>query len=49
MADTWSLFGTSVGFREYLDYLKLPQANDIFQQISYMRTAGETIRASPVL
>jgi len=49
MADTWSLFGTSVGFREYLDYLKLPQANDIFQQISYMRTAWETIRASPRL
>lgn len=49
MADTWSLFGTSVGFRKYLDYLKLPQANDIFQQIGYMRTAWETICVSPRL
>ena len=49
MADTWSLFGTSVDFREYLDYLKLPQANEIFQQIGYMRTAWETICVSPRL
>ena len=49
MADTWSMFGTSVRFREYLDYLKLPQAKNVFQDIGYGRTAWESMRALPRL
>ena len=49
MADTWSVFGTSLGFGAYLDYLRLPQANNIFRQIGYGRTAWETLRVSPRL
>ncbi len=49
MADTWSIFGTSLGFRAYLDYLRLPQANNIFRQIGYGRTAWETLCVSPRL
>ena len=49
MADTWSVFGTSLGFGAYLDYLRLPQANNIFQQVGYGRTAWETLRVSPRL
>jgi hypothetical protein len=49
MADTWSVFGTSLGFEAYLDYLRLPQANNIFRQVGYGRTAWETLRVSPRL
>ncbi len=49
MADTWSVFGTSLGFGTYLDYLRLPQANNIFRQVGYGRTAWETLRVSPRL
>ncbi len=49
MADIWSIFGASLGCRAYLDYLRLPQTNNIFRQIGYARTAWETLRVSPRL
>ena len=46
MADTWSVFGTSLGFGAYLDYLRLPQTNNIFRQIGYGRGLGDAPRLS---
>lgn len=32
LIDTWTIFGSTIGLRGYLAYLKLPQVNQLFAQ-----------------
>jgi hypothetical protein len=47
LVDTWTIFGSSIGLRGYLEYLKLPQVNQIFARTGYGRIAVELLRCLP--
>ncbi|MBE9030109.1 hypothetical protein IQ266_10250 [filamentous cyanobacterium LEGE 11480] len=53
LADTWTIFGSSIGFWEYLKYIKNPEAMQVLQDLSvngntnYLTIAKEAIRAIP--
>lgn len=47
LVDTWTIFATSAGLRGYLEYLKLPQVNELFSRTGYARIALELLRAIP--
>lgn len=49
LVDTATIFGSSLGLRGYLAYLRLPQVNQIFSQAGYGRIAGELLRCLPDL
>jgi uncharacterized tellurite resistance protein B-like protein len=49
LVDTWSLFGTDVAVAEYVEYTKIPEAKELFDQVGYMRGLLESIRTSPKL
>jgi hypothetical protein len=49
MVDTWTLFGTTVTVRAYVDYLRVNEARELFEEIGYLRTLLATIGASPDL
>jgi hypothetical protein len=49
LIDTWTLFGSSIGLRGYLAYLRLPQVNQIFRDAGYARVAVELLRCLPEL
>jgi hypothetical protein len=51
LIDTWTIFGTTIGLRGYLEYLKLPQVNALFAKtgapriaLELMRCAGDVVR-----
>ena len=47
MIDTWTLFGSDVGVRAYLDYLKVDEAIDILRDTGWLRVAYETVASLP--
>jgi hypothetical protein len=47
LVDTWTIFGSTIGLRGYLEYLRLPQVNQIFAETGYVRIAGELLRCLP--
>jgi hypothetical protein len=49
LVDTATIFGSSLGLRGYLEYLRLPQVNEIFSQAGYGRLAVELLRCLPDL
>ena len=49
LVDTWTIFGSSIGLRGYLAYLRLPQVNQLFLQTGYARMALELLRCLPDL
>lgn len=49
LIDTWTIFGSSIGLRGYLAYLRLPQVNQLFAQTGYGRMALELLRCLPDL
>jgi hypothetical protein len=49
LVDAATIFGSSLGLRGYLGYLRLPQVNQIFSQAGYGRIAGELLRCLPDL
>jgi hypothetical protein len=49
LIDTWTIFGSTIGFRGYLEYLRLPQVNQLFSQTGHLRVAFETLRCVPDL
>jgi ubiquinone biosynthesis protein Coq4 len=44
LIDTWTIFGSTIGLRGYLAYLKLPQVNQLFAQAGARRIASELLR-----
>jgi hypothetical protein len=44
LIDTWTIFGSTIGLRGYLAYLKLPQVNQLFAQAGAWRIAIELLR-----
>lgn len=46
-ADMWTIFGASVGLRGYIEYLKYPQVNDVFEGLGYWQVAVASARALP--
>jgi len=44
LIDTWTIFGSTIGLRGYLAYLKLPQVNQLFAQTGALRIATELLR-----
>ena len=49
MADTVTVFGVDVGFREYVANLKLDATKDVFRGLSKVTLFVETLRAIPSL
>lgn len=47
LIDTWTIFGSTIGLRGYLAYLKLPQVNQLFAQAGARRIASEMLRCLP--
>ena len=48
LADFWTVFGTDVGLRRYLRYLReTPEAKELFRAIGYGKAMLWTIRAAP--
>ena len=47
LIDTWTIFGSSIGLRGYLAYLRLPQVNQIFSETGRLRILLELLRCSP--
>lgn len=45
--DTWTIFGSSIGLRGYLAYLRLPQVNQVFSEAGRLRILIELLRCSP--
>ena len=45
MADTWTLFGSDVAWREYSHYLKHPLVNNILAEVGYWTTLRESARS----
>ena len=47
LADLRTMLGTDVGVRNYLQYLKNPDAKKIFKEVGYFRVVLATIAAFP--
>jgi hypothetical protein len=47
LVDTWTIFGSSIGLRGYLAYLRLPEVNQVFAEIGLPRILLETARNLP--
>ncbi|HIF99144.1 MAG TPA: hypothetical protein EYQ54_19350 [Myxococcales bacterium] len=47
--DTWTIFAGSIGLRGYLEYLRCPQVNQIFEETGYWTIALESMRCLPDL
>jgi hypothetical protein len=47
LIDTWAIFGSTLGVRGYLDYLKLPQVSLVLLQAGSFRLAVELLRSLP--
>jgi ubiquinone biosynthesis protein Coq4 len=47
LVDTWTIFGSSIGLRGYLAYLRLPQVNQVFSEAGRLRILIELLRCSP--
>jgi hypothetical protein len=47
LVDTWTIFGSSIGLRGYLAYLRLPQVNQVFAETGYARILRELMRSLP--
>ncbi len=47
--DTWTIFGSDVDLKDYLDYLKSPEVKQLFQEIGFMRSLLESVKSSPRL
>lgn len=44
MVDTWSMFGTDVGVRAYLEYLDVPEAKQVLKDVGIVRASLETMK-----
>ena len=44
LADTWTLFGSDVSWREYSSYLRHPEVNNILAETGYWTITVETLR-----
>jgi hypothetical protein len=44
LIDTWTIFGSAIGLRGYLAYLKLPQVNQLFAEAGFLGITGELLR-----
>jgi len=40
LIDTWTIFGSTLGLRGYLAYLRLPQVNQLFAEAGFLGIAG---------
>lgn len=47
LVDFWTMFGSDVGVRAYLDYLRVPEASQIIKDAGVLTTARATLRALP--
>jgi ubiquinone biosynthesis protein Coq4 len=47
LVDTWTIFGSSIGLRGYLAYLRLPQVNQVFAEVGRLRILAELLRCAP--
>ncbi len=47
LADTWSLAGTTMSFRDYADYLKHDEFADLFKEIGYGKIIIESVKNLP--
>jgi ubiquinone biosynthesis protein Coq4 len=47
LIDTWTIFGSTIGLRGYLAYLRLPQVNQIFADAGSSRIAVALVRCIP--
>ena len=44
LADTWTLFGSDVSWREYTSYLGYPEINNVFAETGYWTVTVGTVR-----
>lgn len=49
MIDTWTVFGTDVGWRDYVDYLRVPELQTLLKEVGLWRSLRETARSLPDL
>jgi uncharacterized tellurite resistance protein B-like protein len=49
MVDLWTIFGTDVSVRQYMDYLNVPEAKQILEEAGFVKMTLETAKGSPKL
>ena len=49
MADAWTLFGTTVGFRRFVGFFSLPEHQHVIEKIGKRRAVLTAIRAAPLI
>jgi len=49
LADTWTFAGADIHWREYVDYLREPAAQELLQDIGYLETARVSIQSIPAV
>lgn len=47
LADTWTIFGTTIRLREYLNYLKYPEATNVLKQVGWINMFREFLKTIP--
>ena len=47
MTDTWTMFGSDVGFYRYFEYLKAPEVRGILDDLGYWRSFVESVKSIP--
>jgi hypothetical protein len=45
--DSWTIFASTIGMGGYLEYLKYPQVNQIFEEAGYLRIVIASLRCLP--
>ncbi len=49
LADTWTLFGTSVSIRQFLGFLKVEEHKDIMAKVGWLTASVTFVRSVPIL
>jgi hypothetical protein len=47
LIDTWTIFGSDVGFSAYLDYLRVPEAKNVVTEAGLGHVVWEFVKALP--
>ncbi len=47
LCDTWTLFGSTVSFSKYLEYMKYPETQQIFKEVGYLKVIWIGIKTLP--
>ena len=47
LCDTWTIFGSTISLRKYLEYMKYPETQQIFKEVGYFKLIWIGIKIFP--